>query len=33
VESYSIDSKFGARDSPLELPVGRELQFSGFGNL
>jgi hypothetical protein len=33
VESYNTDSKFGARVSPLELPVGREFQFSGFGNL
>jgi hypothetical protein len=33
VESYSIDSEFGARVSPLELPVGRAIQFSGLGNL
>jgi hypothetical protein len=33
VESYSTDSEFGARVSPSELSVGRELQFNGFGNL
>jgi hypothetical protein len=33
VESYNIYLEFGARVSPSELPVGRALHFSGFGNL
>jgi hypothetical protein len=33
MERYNIDSKYYGRVSPLEILVGRELQFSGFGNL
>jgi hypothetical protein len=33
VESYNTDLEYRGRVSPSELPVGRELRFSGFDNL
>jgi hypothetical protein len=33
MESYSTNLEYCGRVSPSELPVGRELRFSGLGNI
>ena len=33
MESYSTDSEYCGKVSPLELPMSRVLHFNGFGNL